>query len=158
MELSSHSSAATITECIFLSCNKNENIKFKWLMPKKFQELFFHNETIQLNEQSKILSFCKLDTFYKHRMLVVSIHDVCDCFEDQIQTYMNSTMLFINFLCDCPVHTLVKNFNFESVLSESNTDPNAVVDFLNGIWGNRYFSLEEAKLRRNLLNLPVIKL
>jgi len=146
-------SSEIITDKIHLAFNEEDTVKFKWLMPNRFRPFF---DRISLAGQPGTDSeassgFFQFSPVYKQLILVVSTREVCECFRASLNEV--KTMLFVCFLSDSCVWTfLMDGVSFESRLESDE----ALLSYLNEIWGRRYFSFEEAKLRIDLLTRRVI--
>lgn len=85
-------------------------------------------------------------------MLVLEFNEVLEYFEELMVTN-ESSVLFINFLNDCPVHTLIfdNRISFVDVMTRSDD----MVEYLNKIWGKDHFNLKEATIRVEYLRHKV---
>lgn len=133
-----------VHDSIFLLFSETDRVKFTWLMPIHSQTFIQKN---LMNTASNDKDFLKLNPLYQCRLLVVSHAEFNHCFGDQIYKDLN-ILLFIIFLAECPVHMLVSVNNLEFGSVRTSQD---MVDYLNAIWGQRYFSLKEAKMRMEYL-------
>lgn len=134
----------SVHDSIFLLFSEADRVKFKWLMPVYSRTFIQNNLMTTANNNNE---FLKLNPLYQCRLLVISHAEFNHCFGDQIYKDLN-ILLFIIFLAECPVHMLVSVNNLEFGSVRTSQD---MVDYLNVIWGQRYFSLKEAKMRMEYL-------
>ena len=133
------SSALKLTDFIYLLHDKNEKICYKWLMPKSCQS--FIKSTL-LNPFKQDIYYLRVNNLYYNPMLVMSNHDLFKCFGNSALEDLN-LLLFISFLNECAVHTLISlnEVDFEEILKSKN--PNEMVNYLNSLWGQNHFSIKE---------------
>jgi hypothetical protein len=128
---------------IYLLSNKNEKINFKWLMPKSCCSLI---NNVLLNN-----TFIKCHPLYIHRMIVINTCYIYnsfgpDCYENNLNTF-----LFLSFLDELSVYTLVAvhDTNFGDAMKARNS--NVLVNYLNQMWGQCHFNLNDCLNKMNEL-------
>ena len=122
--------------------------QFKLLMPNAYK-LFIQSTLLNPNKSSNY--FLKTNPFYQHKTIVLSSQSVYKCFGDSIFKDLN-LLLIVNFLIECPVHTLIylKNVSSFDIYSDQ-TDPGVLINHLNSLWGQKYFSLKRIITIRDYL-------
>ena len=116
---------------VYLSYNKNDKIKYKWLMPNVSSEMI---KKYLLNTLKQDSFFLKTNSSYSHQYLLIDSKRLFECFGECLKTNNRlNLLLFLNFLTECPVHTLtsLKELNFDDILLSSN-DPNDIINHLVG--------------------------
>lgn len=132
------SSFHQINDYVILTCNKNEKIPFKWLMPKSMMD--FINKNLLSNEST---CFLKNKTVYSNYMLIVDSSHLYACFDDsQVQNNL-CLALFLKFLSESSVHTLISlnNLEFDSIIKAN--DVHKMINYLNELWGQNHFNLDD---------------
>ncbi len=126
-----------INDYIFLSSNNNSKLKYKFLLPKSHQQLL--SETL-LSTKITNNFFLRTRLAYSNYMVLLSISDIKNCFSNQELSANINLNLFLKFLSESSVHTLVsiKELKFDLA-----TNPIQMVTFLNEIWGQNHFLIEE---------------
>ena len=132
------SSFHQINDYVFLTCNKNEKVPFKWLMPKSMMD--FINKSLLGNEST---CFLKNKTVYSNYMLIVDSSHLYACFDDAQMQNNLCLALFLKFLSESSVHTLISlnNLEFDSMIKAN--DVHKMINYLNELWGQNHFNLDD---------------
>lgn len=120
------------TDNIYLNYNKNDRVKYKWLMPKASSLLIKKN---LLNPIKQDYYYLKTNTSYSYQFLLLDSQCLFKCFGDCLVNNNLNLLLFLNFLSECSVHTLtsLKDLNFNDLLLSSE-DPNEMINYLVNIF------------------------
>jgi len=116
---------------IFLSYNKDDKIKYKWLMPNATSCTI---KKYLLNTLKQDSYFLKTSSKYSHQYILIDSQLLFQRFgECQNKNNRLNLLLFVNFLTECPVHTLtsLKELNLDDILLSSK-DPNDMINHLVG--------------------------
>lgn len=132
-------------DSIFLHHDATAN-QFKWLMPKSHKTFIENN----LLKPSQALVYFKTNPLYYNRMLIINSLDLHKYFGDEVLNNL-SLLLFIIFLNECPVHTLVSVHDLSFDMVFNSKDPNDMIFYLNSIWGQTHFNLKETKMKMDYL-------
>lgn len=118
-----------INDYVHLSFNKNNKIKYKWLMPNKTSCLI--RKTL-LNSMKSDDYFLKVNTNYSNRFLLIDSQCLFQCFGETLLNSCLNVYLFSHFLSECSVHLLIslKDLNFDDFLLNNSQDPNEMINYL----------------------------
>jgi len=118
-----------INDYVHLSFNKNNKIKYKWLMPNKISCLI--RKTL-LNPMKSDDYFLKVNTNYSNRFLLIDSQCLFQCFGETLLNSCLNVYLFSHFLSECSVHLLIslKDLNFDDFLLNNSQDPNEMINYL----------------------------
>ena len=135
--LEKSSCSSKTNDYIYVSLNSSSKIKYRFLVPKSYQKLL--NDTL-LAPSNINQYFLRTKLTYSTYMILLSKADIRKCFGIQELSTNVNLNLFLKFLSDSSVHTLV---SLNDLRFEQSSDPSQMLSFLNEIWGQNHFLLEE---------------
>ena len=124
---------------VFLSLNSNSNskVRYKFLLPKSHEQTL--NETL-LSVNNKDNFFLRTKSAYSNYMVLLPIADIKKCFSYQDLSWNININVFLKFLSESSVHTLL---SLNDLKFDLQTNPIQLTAFLNEIWGQNHFLLED---------------
>lgn len=125
---------------IFLSMNNSLKVKYKFLMPVATKA---HIDNTLLSPMKKNFYYFKCNSAYSNYMLVLDSSYLYKCFSSQTLASNLNIGLFLKFLSESSVHTLMSlsDLKFEHVIKSNNQMQ--MINFLNRLWGQNHFDLQE---------------
>lgn len=129
-----------------------KQIHYKWLMPKRLRD---HIESTLLSSSSSTISnsatqqnyFFKLKPSYTSYRILLHTDTLRRLFDTDFINKNVNHALFLRFICECSVHTLVsldEDVKFDSyVCAKESLSSSRMIDYLNQLWGQNHFNLKE---------------
>ena len=133
-------SSISINDFVYLSMSKNSKVKYKFLLPKLMQPII--NDTL-LSPQNRNVYYMQTKATYSNYLLLLSRSELNKCFSHKELCSNVNLILFLKFLSESSVHTLISlnDLKFDAVIYSSDHDK--TVRFFNDIWGQNHFDLKE---------------
>jgi hypothetical protein len=142
-----NSSLIELNDIVFLSVNPARKIKYKWLLPKRAARALMESSSTILKANAKMSeTFIKLKPSYMRYVIQLDTPDLYARFDRQFLHENANYTLFLKFLSECSVHTLVslKKLDFDVfTANSSSSDAHIIIRYLNQLWGQRHFNLRE---------------
>lgn len=132
----------------YLFIGVNEYGEYKWLMPKRSQE--FINSTILHPANRRGAYYINIDENYSQQMILLNSTYLYKCFSADFLKQNVNFELFLKFLSEIAVHTLIslRNLTFDTLIKSN--DSIEMINYLNRLWGQEHFNLKEVSNRIDL--------
>lgn len=131
-----------LNDSVYIKIDRSEKIKYKWLMPKRLRRQI-ESALIMPSPSLSQNYFFKLKPVYIRYRILLNQNVLRSRFDHNFINRSINHALFLRFLCECSVHTLVSldELEFDALIRDK--DSSHLVAYLNQLWGQNHFNLKE---------------
>lgn len=145
-----------LKDYIFISHNCKEVPEYKWLMPRNNESFIKGKITNKFDNNER--TFFKLKKSYAQQVFLLDVSHVYKCFSESMLQQNKNIKLFVKFLSECSVHTVISLRELKMDTYIKSKDTKQMISYLNRLWGRDHFSDPEDEIEKQKVNLARLDL